>query len=148
MRLRVLVAKNWLFEPYGACSLLVLTWMHQLETLLIVRHENQWEDSLLQGSPELFSPSVKRRALGSRLQNHPKSQQRERTCAVIEKPVFRASLALSMLEIELYQISLPYDRGRSGYKIRRYPENPAIWLVAGAGSIFLSPDHGHGNQLR
>ena len=30
----------------------------------------------------------------------------------------------------------------------RYPENPAIWLVPGAGSIFLSPDHGHGNQLR
>ena len=25
MRRRVLVAKNWLFEPYGACSLLVLT---------------------------------------------------------------------------------------------------------------------------
>ena len=50
-------------------------------------------------------------------QNHPKSQQRVRTCAVIEKPVFRASLALSMLEIELYQISLPYDRGRSGYEI-------------------------------
>ena len=38
-------------------------------------------------------------------QNHPKSQQRVRTCAVKEKPVFRASLALSMLEIELYQIS-------------------------------------------
>ena len=30
----------------------------------------------------------------------------------------------------------------------RYPENPAIWLVPGAGSILLSPDHGHGNQLR
>ena len=26
-------------------------------------------------------------------QNHPKSQQRVRTCAVKEKPVFRASLA-------------------------------------------------------
>ena len=52
-------------------------------------------------------------------QNHPKSQQRVRICAVIEKPVFRASLALSMLEIELYQISLPYDRGRSGYEISR-----------------------------
>ena len=52
-------------------------------------------------------------------QNYPKSQQRVRTCAVIEKPVFRASLALSMLEIELYQISLPYDRGRSGYEIKR-----------------------------
>ena len=51
-------------------------------------------------------------------QNHPKSQQRVRTCAVIEKPVFRASLALSMLEIELDQISLPYERGRSGYEIR------------------------------
>ena len=50
-------------------------------------------------------------------QNHPKSQQRVRTCAVIKKPVFRASLALSMLEIELYQISLPYDRARSGYEI-------------------------------
>ena len=30
----------------------------------------------------------------------------------------------------------------------RYPENPAIWLVPGTGSIFLSPDHGYGNQLR
>ena len=50
-------------------------------------------------------------------QNHPKSQQRVRKCAVKEKPVFRASLTLSMLEIELYQISLPYDRGRSGYEI-------------------------------
>ena len=56
-------------------------------------------------------------------QNHPKSQQRVRTCAVIEKPVFRASLALSMLEIELYQISLPYDRGRSGYEITRELES-------------------------
>ena len=54
-------------------------------------------------------------------QNHPKSQQRVRTCAVIEKPVFRASLALSMLEIELYQISLSYDRGRSGYEISGLP---------------------------
>ena len=51
-------------------------------------------------------------------QNHPKPQQRVRTCAVIEKPVFRASLAMSMLKIELYQISLPYDRGRSGYEIK------------------------------
>ena len=41
--------------------------MYQLETLLIVLHENQWEDSLFQGSPELFSPSAKRRALRSRL---------------------------------------------------------------------------------
>ena len=54
-------------------------------------------------------------------QNHPKSQQRVRTCAVIEKPVFRASVALSMLEIELYQISLPYDRGRSGHEITLFP---------------------------
>ena len=30
---------------------------------------------------------------------------------------------------------------------RQYPENPVIWLVLGAGSIFLSPDHSHGNQL-
>ena len=67
MRRRILTAKNWLFEPYGACSLLVLTWMHQLVTLLIVLHEKQWEDTLFQGSPELFSPTVKRRALGSRL---------------------------------------------------------------------------------
>ena len=58
-------------------------------------------------------------------QNHPKSQQRVRTCAVIEKPVFRASLALSMLEIELYQISLPYDRGRSGYEITQLVEHRA-----------------------
>ena len=57
-------------------------------------------------------------------QNHPKSQQRVRTCAVIEKPVFRASLALSMLEIELYQIFLRYDRGRSGYEIKQYHKNP------------------------
>ena len=67
MRRRVLIAKNRLLEPYGACSLLVLAWMYQLETLLIVLHENQWEDTLFQGSPELFSRSVKRRALGSRL---------------------------------------------------------------------------------
>ena len=67
MRHRAPIAKNWLFEPYGACSLLELTWMHQLETLLIVLHENQWEDTLFQGSPELVSPSVKKRALGSRL---------------------------------------------------------------------------------
>ena len=53
-------------------------------------------------------------------QNHPKSQHRVRTCAVIEKPVFRASLALSMLEIELYQIFLQYDRGRSGYEIKKW----------------------------
>ena len=51
-------------------------------------------------------------------QSHPKSQQRVRTCAVIEKPVFRASLAQNMLEIELYQIFIPYDRGRSGYEIK------------------------------
>ena len=67
MRRRVLKAKNCLFEPYGACSLLVLTQMHQLEMLFIVLLENQWEDTLFQGSPELFSPSVKRRALESRL---------------------------------------------------------------------------------
>ena len=30
----------------------------------------------------------------------------------------------------------------------RYPENPAIWLVPGAGSIFLSPDHGNGGKQR
>ena len=59
-------------------------------------------------------------------QNHPKSQQRVRTCAVIEKPGFRASLALSMLEIELYQIFLPYDRGRSGYEIKQYHKNPPV----------------------
>ena len=72
-------AKNLLFEPYGGCSLLMLTWMHQLEVLLIVLHENQWEDTLFQGSPELFSPSVKRRAPGSRMIkdgfNHPYSTQ-------------------------------------------------------------------------
>ena len=37
---------------------------------------------------------------------------------MIERPVFRASLPPSTLEIELYQIFLPYDRGRSGYEIR------------------------------
>ena len=61
------IVQNWSFEHYGACSLLVLSWMHQLEMLLIVLHENQWEDTLFQGSPELFPPSVKRRSLGSRL---------------------------------------------------------------------------------
>ena len=61
-------------------------------------------------------------------QNHPKSQQRVRTCAVIEKPVFRASLALSMLEIELYQIFLPYDSGRSGYEIN-FIIAFSVWLV-------------------
>ena len=44
--------------------------MHQLETLLIVLYENQWEDSLFQGSPEFFSSSVKIRTLGSRLTKH------------------------------------------------------------------------------
>ena len=62
MRRRVLMAKNWLFEPYGACPLLVLTWMHQWETLLIVLYENQWEDTLFQGSPvwpdNQVSPSI------------------------------------------------------------------------------------------
>ena len=47
------------------------------------------------------------------------------------KPVFRASLALSMLEIELYQISLPYDRGRSGYKINTLLENIDKGLLTG-----------------
>ena len=53
-------------------------------------------------------------------QNHPKSQQRVRTCAVIEKPVFRASLAL------------PYDRGRSGYEIKYTLESLSVfenWLL-------------------
>ena len=49
-----LIANNWLFEPYGAWSLLVLTWMHQSETLVIVLYENQWEDTLYQGFPELL----------------------------------------------------------------------------------------------
>ena len=68
-------------------------------------------------------------------QNHPKSQQRLRTCAVIEKPVFRASLALSMHEIELYQICLPYDGGRFGYEINSFPQsnfllsNPFLLLL-------------------
>ena len=67
-------------------------------------------------------------------QNHPKSQQRVRTCAVIEKPVFRASLALSMLEIELYQISLPYDRGRSGYEIN---PNQDVKFQSREGGVFM-----------
>ena len=41
-RCRVLTAKNWLFAPYDAYSLLVLTSMHQSETLFILRHENQF----------------------------------------------------------------------------------------------------------
>ena len=44
-------AVGFLFEPYGAFSLIVLTWMHQLETLLIVLHKNQWQDTLFQGFP-------------------------------------------------------------------------------------------------
>ena len=43
------------------------------------------------------------------------------TWAVIKRPVFRASLSLSMLEIKLCQISLPYHRGRSGYEISAIP---------------------------
>ena len=50
-------------------------------------------------------------------QNHPKSQQRVRTRALKEKTVFRASLALSMLEIELYQSHISSDRVRSGYEV-------------------------------
>ena len=38
MRRRVLIVKNWLFEPYGTCSLLVLTLRHKLERLWIVLH--------------------------------------------------------------------------------------------------------------
>ena len=49
-------------------------------------------------------------------------------------------LIASLLDIKNLIISLTV----SG----RYLENPAIWLVPGAGSIFLSPDHGYGNQLR
>ena len=76
-------------KTYGACSLLVLTWMHQLETILIVVHENQWEDTLVQGSPELFSPSVKRRALGSRLM---KIEKLSCNGQVYKKGGFRAGL--------------------------------------------------------
>ena len=53
-------------------------------------------------------------------QNHPKSR--------ISGPVFRASLTMSMLEIELYQISLPYDRGRSGYEIRPNQGLPSMTM--------------------
>ena len=49
-------------------------------------------------------------------QNHPKSQQRVRTCAVKEKSVFRASLALSMLENGT-RSHISSDRVRSGYEI-------------------------------
>ena len=58
MRPRGLIAKTCLFELYGACSPILLTRMHQSETLFIVLHENQREDTLFQGSPELSSPSV------------------------------------------------------------------------------------------
>ena len=44
--------------------------MHQLDTLLIVRHDNQREDTLFQGYPELLSLAVKRRTLGSRLSGY------------------------------------------------------------------------------
>ena len=39
-------------------SLVLLTRMHQSETLFIVFHEDQREDTLLQGSQELFSTSI------------------------------------------------------------------------------------------
>ena len=73
-------------------------------------------------------------------QNHPKSEQRVRTCAVIEKPVFRASLAMSMLEIELYQISLAYDRGRSGYEIKMTPVGTALHFRRENENLSLSAD--------
>ena len=38
---------------------------------------------------------------------------------VIARPVYRASLLLSMIEIELYQISLSLGRGRSAYEITK-----------------------------
>ena len=36
----------------------------------------------------------------------------------LARPVYRASLLLSMIKIELYQISLSLGRGRSGYEIK------------------------------
>ena len=45
-------------------------------------------------------------------------EQSAGTCAVIARPVYRASLPLSMIKIELYQISLSLGRGRSGYEIK------------------------------
>ena len=80
-------------------------------------------------------------------QSHPKSQQRVRTCAVKEKPVFRALLALSMLEIELNQISLPYDRGRSGYEIMMHvysgcsPKHKLICKCSNYSFLFVYSPH-------
>ena len=61
-----------------------------------------------------YHVTKKRRALGTRMF----PEQSAGTCAVIARPVYRASLLLSMIEIELYQISLSLGRGRSGYEIR------------------------------
>ena len=47
--------------------------------LVIVLHENQREDTFFQGCSELFSPSVKRRDLGSRLGQSTLSSQ---ACAI------------------------------------------------------------------
>ena len=60
-------------------------------------------------------------------------EQSAGTCAVIARPVYRASLLLSMIKIELYQVSLSLGRGRSGYEISicypkgaHYPSNNAL----------------------
>ena len=77
-------------------------------------------------------------------QNHPKSQQRVRTCAVIEKPVFRASLALSMLEIELYQGYLPFTRENRKFQLEHqmvhaipFGKLQKIWPLICGDAIFL-----------
>lgn len=53
--------------------------------------------------------------------------------AVFARPVYRASLLLSMIKIKLYQISLSLGCGRSGYEISicypkgaHYPPNNAL----------------------
>ena len=63
-----------------------------------------------------------------------------RACAVIVRPVHRASLLLSMLEIELYQIFLSLGHARSGYEIKlKYDvtfiliSRAAILLASSAG---------------
>ena len=64
-------------------------------------------------------------------------EQSAGTCAVIARPVYQASLLLSMIKIELYQISLSLGRGRSGYEISicypkgaHYPSNNALESMA------------------
>ena len=62
--------KPELLFPIVCCSVLAWTWMTRSDTLLIVAHESQWEDTFQPGLPKpllLLSHAQKRRALGSRI---------------------------------------------------------------------------------